>query len=274
MLISVYMPSHNRGPLLKRAIDSVLAQTYTEFELIVVDDGSTDDTWQVLQEYAARDPRVRPLRNEVARGACAARNRAIAEAKGKFVTGLDDDDTFTPDRLASLLAHYDDDYAFVCSGYYWTDDKKAKPVMCDDCVITLAKQLDANHATNQVFVERERMLAIGGFDEKMVALQDYDCFTRLIKEFGPALRIGQPLQNIYVAHGGARISNQQKSRDGFARFLQKHGQEMGFRQRQNHAFWLKVRLQEPFSSIELLKSIFAGHLKMKLAHVYRYGLKL
>lgn len=274
MLISVYMPSHNRGPLLSRAIDSVLAQTHGDFELLVVDDGSSDGTWQVLQDYAAKDARVRPLRNETPQGACAARNRAITEAKGKFVTGLDDDDTFTPERLATLLAHYDPQYAFVCSGYYWTDEKQAKPVMCDEGIITLAKQLDANHATNQVFVERERMLEIGGFDEKMVALQDYDCFTRLIKAFGPAFRIGKPLQHIYVAHGGMRISNQQKSRDGFARFLEKHGSDMGFRQRTNHAFWLKTRLREPFRITELCSSLFAGHLKMKLGHVYRYGLKL
>ncbi|MBY6063733.1 glycosyltransferase [Pseudidiomarina sediminum] len=274
MLISVYMPSHNRGPLLQRAIDSVLAQTHQELELIVVDDGSSDGTWEVLQDYAARDSRVKPLRNDQPQGACAARNRAIAAAKGHFVTGLDDDDTFTPERLETLLKHYDPRYAFICSGYYWTDAKRAKPAMCSNKVITLDAQLDSNHATNQVLVERERILAIGGFDEDLVALQDYDCFTRLIKAFGPAYRLGQPLQSIYVDHGGVRISNQAKSRKGFARFLEKHGADMGWRQRQNHAFWLKMRIQEPFSVIELLKSLPAGHLKMKLGHIYRYGLRL
>ncbi|MDN7126965.1 glycosyltransferase [Pseudidiomarina sp. 1APR75-33.1] len=274
MLISVYMPTHNRGPLLRRAIDSVLAQTHQDLELLVVDDGSKDGTWEVLQEYMAVDPRVRAFRHEKPQGACAARNRAIHEARGKFVTGLDDDDTFVPERLALLLQHYDSQYAFICSGYFWVTQKRAQPTMCNDKVITLDAQLDANHATNQVFVERERMLAIGGFDEELVALQDYDCFTRLIKAYGPAFRLGQPLQNIFVEHGGQRISSQRKSRLGFARFMQKHGADMQRRQLINHAFWLKMRLQEPFSAAELLTSLTAGHLKMKLGHLYRYGLKL
>ncbi|CAB0151186.1 GalNAc(5)-diNAcBac-PP-undecaprenol beta-1,3-glucosyltransferase [Pseudidiomarina piscicola] len=274
MLISVYMPTHNRGPLLCRAIDSVLAQTHDDLELLIVDDGSSDGTWDVLQNYMAKDDRVRAFRNETPKGACAARNRAIKAARGKFVTGLDDDDTFLPERLALLLKHYDSQYAFICSGYFWVTQKRSKPTMCVDKVITLDSQLDANHATNQVFVERSRMLDIGGFDEELVALQDYDCFTRLIKAYGPAFRLGQPLQNIFVEHGGPRISSQRKSRLGFARFMQKHGADMQRRQRINHSFWLKMRLQEPFSLAELLLSLTTGHLKMKLGHLYRYGLKL
>tara|TARA_Y100001973_G_scaffold94750_1_gene147191 strand:- start:10602 stop:11435 length:834 start_codon:yes stop_codon:yes gene_type:complete len=273
MLISVYMPTHNRGPLLERAIDSVLAQTHGDLELIIVDDGSSDGTWERLQEYMSRDPRVKAYRHDQPKGACAARNLAISKASGKFVTGLDDDDTFTPDRLETLLNHYDEQYAFICSGYYWVAKNKTNRTMCSDKIITLAAQLDANHATNQVFVERERMITIGGFDEALVALQDYDCFTRLIKQYGPAFRVGQPLQHIYVDHGGARISNQKKSRRGFAQFLEKHGADMGFRQKQNHAFWLKMRVHEPFSVGEFVTSIFAGHLKMKLGHLLKFGLK-
>ncbi|WP_411360695.1 glycosyltransferase [Pseudidiomarina sp. YC-516-91] len=274
MLISVYMPTHNRGPLLNRAIDSVLAQTHADLELLIVDDGSSDGTWQVLEAYMQRDARVRAFRHDTPKGACAARNRALQEARGDFVTGLDDDDTFVPERLELLLKHYDPAYAFICSGYYWVEQKRTNRTMCDDLVITLAKQLDSNHATNQVFVERERMLAIGGFDEDLVALQDYDCFTRLIKAYGPAFRLGQPLQHIYVEHGGVRISNQKKSIAGFARFREKHGAEMGWRQRRNHDFWLKMRLQSPLSLAELIPSFAAGHWKMKLGHLYRYGLTL
>lgn len=272
MLISVYMPTHNRGQLLERAIDSVLNQSYQNLELIVVDDGSSDGTWERLTDYMSRDDRVKAYRHDTPKGACAARNLAIEKASGHFVTGLDDDDTFTPDRLETLLNHYDERYAFICSGYYWVAKDKTNRTMCTNKVITLSAQLDANHATNQVFVERERMMAIGGFDEALVALQDYDCFTRLIKRYGPAFRIGKPLQHIYVDHGGARISNQKKSRVGFSQFLDKHGADMGFRQKQNHAFWLKMRIQEPFSASELLPSLFAGHLKMKLGHLLKHGI--
>jgi len=102
-LITVYMPTHNRLELLQRAVVSVFAQTMQNFELIIVDDASSDDTFDYLQKLAEQDSRVTVLRNEVSQGACVARNRAIELAKGKFVTGLDDDDEFLPLCLRDMM---------------------------------------------------------------------------------------------------------------------------------------------------------------------------
>lgn len=262
--VSIYMPTHNRLALIKRAVDSVRAQTHKNWELIIVDDASTDGTWNYLQQI--KDGRIKALRNDTPMGACASRNRAIAKAEGEFVTGLDDDDEFTPDRLARLLEIYDDDYAFVCSGFYWVTDKGKKPTLCRSQKITLSAQLHVNHATNQVLTKRERMLAIGGFDESFVALQDYDCFTRLIKAYGPAYRLGEPLQNIYVEHGGARISNQQRTLKGFEQFLEKHGADMTPAHRRSQQFLRKQRTRERTGVFEWLMSLPTGLVKMKTKH--------
>lgn len=264
MKVSVYMPTCNRLALMKRAINSVLAQTHEDWELIVVDDGSTDGTWDYLQ--ALSDPRITALRNETSLGACASRNRAISVATGEWVTGIDDDDEFTTDRLTRLLAVYDDRYSFVCSGFYWVTESGSKHTLCSDKNITLSDQLHVNHATNQVLVKKERMLAIGGFDESFVALQDYDCFTRLIKNYGPAFRLGEPLQRIYVEHGGTRISNQTRTIKGFQQFLEKHYEDMTAAHRRSQQFLRKQRTRERTGVWEWLSSLPSGLVGMKTKH--------
>ena len=96
-LVSIYLPTYNRCALLRRAVDSVLAQTYTNWELIIVDDRSTDGTRAFLEDLQKLDPRVKCVfktdTGEVA-GVQVSRNIAINMAKGRYITGLDDDDFF------------------------------------------------------------------------------------------------------------------------------------------------------------------------------------
>ena len=167
--ISVYMPSKNRGPMVKRAIDSVMSQNYPNFELVVVDDGSTDDTPALLEEYAQRYDNFRYYRNEQSRGVAAARNLAIEKSEGEFVTGLDDDDSFAPERLSTLMAAYEDQYAFVCSSVVWDYGHRQKVADDKAMVFSLSDQLSYNHATTQVLVRKERMEAISGFDTTLNA---------------------------------------------------------------------------------------------------------
>src|SRR5690606_27836296 len=97
MLVTIYIPTYNRCHLLQRAVDSVLSQTHTDLEIIIVDDGSTDGTHDWLAQLAQQEPRVRYILKPENSGACVSRNIAIEQARGEFVTGLDDDDHFAPD---------------------------------------------------------------------------------------------------------------------------------------------------------------------------------
>lgn len=101
-LVSVVLPTHNRVTLLRDAIASVVAQTYRHWELIVVDDGSTDDTPEVLS--AITDHRVRPVRIVHSGNASVARNVGIAAARGSHVAFQDDDDVWLPDKLERQCA--------------------------------------------------------------------------------------------------------------------------------------------------------------------------
>jgi glycosyltransferase involved in cell wall biosynthesis len=95
--VSVILPTYNRAYILPEAVESVLQQTFSDFELIIADDGSTDETAQMVRRF--RDPRIRFLRNEKNRGVAAARNHALGPARGEFVAFLDSDDVWMPQKL-------------------------------------------------------------------------------------------------------------------------------------------------------------------------------
>ncbi len=99
--VSVVIPAHNAAPFLPAALESVRAQTFTDWEVVAVDDGSSDETWSILESAG---PRVRGLRNPQAAGPAAARNRALAEATGELVAFLDADDLLLPRYLESQIA--------------------------------------------------------------------------------------------------------------------------------------------------------------------------
>lgn len=100
-LVSIIMPSYNTAPYIKKTIQSVMNQTYANWELIIVDDCSTDNTDEILSEI--NDPRIRILKNEVNSGAAVSRNIALRTAKGKWIAFLDSDDLWMPDKLKKQL---------------------------------------------------------------------------------------------------------------------------------------------------------------------------
>jgi len=101
-LVTIITPTYNRAAFLPQAIDGVLAQTYENFELIIVDDGSTDNSPEILSEYQSKDERIRVYRQEN-QGQSIARNKAITEARGEFICFLDSDNYWAPDKLEQQL---------------------------------------------------------------------------------------------------------------------------------------------------------------------------
>ena len=115
-LVSIIMPSYNTGRFLAEAVGSVLAQTYSAWELLIVDDCSTDDTDAVAAGFT--DGRIRYFKNEKNSGAAFSRNRALREARGRWIAFLDSDDRWAPDKLEKQLAFMQENgYAFSYTGY-------------------------------------------------------------------------------------------------------------------------------------------------------------
>lgn len=120
-LVSIIMPSYNTEKFIGESIKSVLAQTYQNWELIIVDDCSPDNTDEAVAPYLA-DPRIRYLKNEKNSGAAVSRNYALREAKGKWIAFLDSDDLWTPEKLEKQIAFMKENgYHFSYTNYVEID---------------------------------------------------------------------------------------------------------------------------------------------------------
>lgn len=120
-LVSIIMPSYNTARFIGESIASVFAQTYTNWELLIVDDCSTDNTDEIIAQF--NDPRITYVKNEKNSGAAVSRNRALALAKGKWIAFLDSDDLWAPEKLERQLKFMvENDYAFSYTRYEEIDE--------------------------------------------------------------------------------------------------------------------------------------------------------
>lgn len=231
--VTVYLPTRNRAGVMAEAAASVLAQQLQDLELIIVDDASEDATPEVAAQLVRADPRVRYLRQPSRLGAPAARNRAIAEARGPFVTGIDDDDLMLPHRLTSLLAGHDERYSLVCSGFMHERGGWRRPVFTRPRTIPLGALLHYNFVGNQALVMTERVRAVGGFDETLAGSQEYDLWTRLVQRFGPARRVAGASYVFREGAAGQSISTSASAGLGAALYARKHDASMNDSQRRS-----------------------------------------
>lgn len=185
--ISVVLPTYNRAYVLWRAVQSVLAQTETRFELIVVDDGSTDCTLRTLEEF--RDQRV-VLVQTANRGPSAARNAGIERSRGEFIAYIDSDNFWHEDYLEQMLAaarEHPDNVLWYCGTHvaFWERDQKRRwrliersPERRRSYQLADAWRLKSPD-TNCMFHRREVALEVGGWDEECRWLEDWDFFLRV-----------------------------------------------------------------------------------------------
>jgi glycosyltransferase involved in cell wall biosynthesis len=180
--ISVIIPTFNRRDLVSRALASVLLQEDADFEVLVVDDRSTDGTYDALRSLG--DPRVRVLRQPSNRGVSAARNRGIAEARAPWVAFLDDDDFWAEDRLARHLEVAASSAADWVYGPVFVVREDGEVVgripATDDLGMTeRLRGGTASVTPSTVSVRTSVALAAGGFDVKLSAYADWDLWIRL-----------------------------------------------------------------------------------------------
>lgn len=140
-LVSIIMPTYNCGAFIAETIRSVQAQTYTNWEIVIVDDCSTDDTKSVVYEFIKNDDRVKYHCLEENSGAAVARTRAMTLAEGEYMAFLDSDDLWMPDKLEKQLAFMKENgYAFSCTAYEQIDEESRSL----DRVIKTVKKTDYN----------------------------------------------------------------------------------------------------------------------------------
>lgn len=184
MLFSVVIPTYNRAELLRIALDSVFTQTFTDYEVIVVDDGSTDDTQEMVKSYAER---LQVFRQENA-GPGAARNLGVAHARGEYIAFLDSDDLWFPWALAlfAALIHRHPSPA-VLSGRVveFVAETELSTVRDEPVRANVFGDYFAASATgyyigsNRAVIRREEFLNVGGFATSRINAEDHDFALRL-----------------------------------------------------------------------------------------------
>ena len=180
--ISVVIPTYNYGRFVREAIDSVLAQTCAPLEIVVVDDGSTDDTEQIVRSYGDR---VRYIRQENA-GVAAARNTGIANARGEYIAFLDSDDVWLPEKLAKQLARFDSDpgLGLVYAGAERFDESGTLSVELDGMEGWIAPELlrlerGVIASGSGMLLPKQVAEEVGGFDADLQPSEDWDFCYRV-----------------------------------------------------------------------------------------------
>lgn len=142
-MVSVIIPLYNSESFLQVALDSLLAQTYGDWEAILVDDGSTDQSFEIASKYSSHDPRMIAIRQPYNMGAAKARNRALRRASGRFIAYLDSDDYWYPDKLGAQLDYMRTNRIKSCFTAYETvnEDGSHRNYIHVDEVVTYGKFL-------------------------------------------------------------------------------------------------------------------------------------
>lgn len=199
-MVSVIIPSYNREKAIKQSIDSVLNQTITDIEIIVVDDGSTDNTEKIIKSI--NDSRLRYIKLEKNCGACVARNRGIKEAKGEYIAFQDSDDTWVMNKLERQQSFINETNAdMVYCGMnrhinnkvrYYPSDQKSHEDLSLKMLLTKNKV-----STQNIFIKTDVAKKIM-FDPSFKRLQDWDFATRVLLSGFRVKYLAEPLVDAVV----------------------------------------------------------------------------
>ncbi len=206
--VSVVIPAYNASDYIRAAISSALSSQGVTLEVIVIDDGSTDDTWQILEEFGDSIEKYRVERG----GPYAARNFAAARARAPWLAFLDADDEWLPTKLRSQLALASDDTAAVytdCRNI--GDTRRVKPLQSDNTQLhdgqVLRHLFHSNFISlSSALVRREWFERLGGFAERQRGVQDWDFWLRLASAGGEVRLCREPL-TLYRHHAGQMTRN-------------------------------------------------------------------
>lgn len=210
-LVSIVTPAYRAARFIGETIRSVQAQTYRDFEMLVVDDCSPDETAAIVESFTATDPRIRLLRQPANGGPAAARNRALSEARGRWIAFLDSDDAWLPAKLERQLAfHRARDAKISFTEFRRVDADGShigRLIRVRDWLDYDRLLCDTGIATSTVIVDRAKT---GRFAMKKTYYDDYACWLELLRSGGRAVGLHEDLMR-YRVLGGSVSRNKLKS---------------------------------------------------------------
>ena len=188
-LISVVMPSYNSAPFLSEAIESVLSQTFKNFEFIIIDDCSTDNSWKIIQKYAEKDKRIITLKNNKNLKICKTLNKGIKIARGKYIARFDSDDICLPKRFEKQVKFMEkNNKVGVVGTNFYLINKNGKyigqknfPKTNQECKKAFLFYNPFGH--NTVLIRKKCFDEFGGYDNKFVYAEDLELWMRFGQKY-------------------------------------------------------------------------------------------
>ncbi len=207
--VTIIIPTYNRSDLLQRAVDSVLSQSYTDYELIIVDDRSSDNTQKIIASFD--DPRITCIRRKTNRGLSAARNTGVEQARGEYIAFLDDDDEWLPEKLREQVTFMDSLTHKVGMIYGWVDIfddqgrlvRQNKATIRGDIFEEVLRGYTLCGCSGQL-ARASAVREIGGFDEELRRGIDGDYIRRMSQRYHVEV-MPKTVLNYYTGH--SRISD-------------------------------------------------------------------
>lgn len=219
-MITVIIPTYNRGNTIKRAIDSVLNQTILDIELIIIDDNSDDDTQEVVKNY--KDDRIRYFKLKENRGACYARNYGISIAKGQYIAFQDSDDEWKLDKLKKQLTFLKNNNLDIVSCKMNVYENN-RVFLFPNCVkVDKERIYFKNYISTQTILGKKECFEQIKFDEKLPRFQDWDLSIRLMKRFKVAI-LDEVLVDVFIQNNSISRSNI-KAINALNIFIEKYGE--------------------------------------------------
>lgn len=207
--VSIILPTYNGERYLKQAIDSILAQTYTDWELILVNDCSTDATADIVEQYAGRDARIRTIHNTSNQKLPASLNIGFAAARGEYFTWTSDDNLYLPDAIG-VMAKYLDEHEDVSMVRASMDFIDAEDRIIGRSETYTDEKMYAFNCLGACFMYRRTVRdAIGDYDVNTYCAEDYDYWLRVLERFGTIMPIDQILYR-YRRHGDSLSETKRK----------------------------------------------------------------
>ena len=229
-VFSVIIPTFNRDKTIKRAVESVLSQTFQDFELIIVDDGSKDRTHEIIQKYS--DDRIIYIKYEVNKGQNYALNTGVSKSKGFYLSFLDSDDEWSPEMLEKVYEKFQSDKETGCvySRAVYVDSKGNRTSKAPDFNLEgfiYKEALAQGYISSMIAlsVKKECFMKIGGFDVDFVVCQDDEICLKLAKYY----KFGLIKEDLALAHcdGNERLTtNLKKNAEGWWKLINKFEKEI------------------------------------------------
>ena len=213
-LVSVNVTTHNRAELLKRCIESILKQTYTNMEIVIVDDCSKDNTEEIVKKYRQKDDRIKYFKHDINKGNAYARNTALGNCTGYYIAFMDDDDEWIDENKIQKQVEIfensnNENLGIICSSVRLFSDKNT----FNDTIITRPKNLVSHILSRNgiiysptVMTKRDIMIEVGGFDTNLPRGVDSDFYRMCIVKFGYDVYFMQDVTTAIYEYGSDRMT--------------------------------------------------------------------